>query len=523
MSSNFENKTLLEVSGGVVVSKTSLVPSNPRIDAISTAATNTTDDTDPLNSTDENALLKILTLDDGTLVTLDDSIIMNSTELIDEAPDQITADEDFQEITDTRETTSTLLPWNKIGDRTPSFNQSTYGVGDYLQTLSKSPYQDENEEVEEDFDDEEYGPLKIEWWDESEMRLSQMLADEDWSYLNEDELQNTTMDYEEFQRRANDLIERTESEIAETKEILYSSPGSQADYDAKERSSSPVLTNRMISLEENEPAYDQTKLDAISQLWGAPPDVLGKTMLKEEKDQKTINEDTDFANIYALWGQPIESEVPTEADDVIAPPIDGIRQLWNDKIIADLAPVDHDSELETNPLFSGLEWWDTVSEDGKEIRLSMMLADEEYEEENQEEQDREPMSYEQFALETENMIQMVEDERKETEAILAAPPGADAPAELDETEETFDQSSDSTSTELDDMVASSKEFNEMVNSLSQPNNADSDNELESDFSVLGMDIEDNLGSDDASRYRNATKQTASTAEINETTVDSNEE
>ena len=529
MSSDFENKTLLEVSGGVVVSKTSLVPSNPSTDENFRATTDTTENTYRSNNTDTNDVLKILTLDDGTLVTPDDSFLMNTTEPVTSEQTKTKQDNEGQEImADTPETSSTLLPWSKIGDRTPSFNQSTYGVGDYLQTLSKGPYQNGDEESEEGKDDEDFGPLKIEWWDESEMRLSQMLADEDWSYLNDDESQNKTMDYEEFQRRANDLIEQTESEIAETKEILYSSPGSQADYDAKERSTSPVLSNRMILLEENEPAYDQTKLDPISQLWGAPPDVLGKTLLKEEKEQKTINEDIDFANIYALWGQPIESEVSAEVDDVIVPPIDGIRQLWSEKTIANLeqlAPVERDSELETleiNPLFSGLEWWDTVSEDGKEIRLSMMLADEEYEEESQEEQDDEPMSYEQFALETENMIQMVEDERKETEAILAAPPGADAPVELDETEETLSQSLDGSPTELEDIVASSEEFNEMVGSLSRVE-AEIDNEVDNDFSVLEMDIEDDLPSDEVSFSGNVTQQTAHAVEINDDPPDTGEE
>ena len=529
MSSDFENKTLLEVSGGVVVSKTSLVPSNPSTDENFRATTDTTENTYRSNNTDTNDVLKILTLDDGTLVTPDDSFLMNTTEPVTSEQTKTKQDNEGQEImADTPETSSTLLPWSKIGDRTPSFNQSTYGVGDYLQTLSKGPYQNGDEESEEGIDDEDFGPLKIEWWDESEMRLSQMLADEDWSYLNDDESQNKTMDYEEFQRRANDLIEQTESEIAETKEILYSSPGSQADYDAKERSTSPVLSNRMILLEENEPAYDQTKLDPISQLWGAPPDVLGKTLLKEEKEQKTINEDIDFANIYALWGQPIESEVSAEVDDVIVPPIDGIRQLWSEKTIANLeqlAPVERDSELETleiNPLFSGLEWWDTVSEDGKEIRLSMMLADEEYEEKSQEEQDDEPMSYEQFALETENMIQMVEDERKETEAILAAPPGADAPVELDETEETLSQSLDGSPTELEDIVASSEEFNEMVGSLSRVE-AEIDNEVDNDFSVLEMDIEDDLPSDEVSFSGNVTQQTAHAVEINDDPPDTGEE
>jgi hypothetical protein len=299
------------------------------------------------------------------------------------------------------------------------------------------------------------------------------------------------MDYDEFTRKANDLIEQTEKEIAETKEILYSSPGSQAEYDAKRRLSS---YNQRVALEEKPPLYDQTLLDPISQLWGAPPEVLGKTMAGDDEERKTINEDMDFANIYALWGGPLSPKPLTEEDvDVISPSIDGIRQLWTDEALdpgADDSTFDSDSKSDFSA-YAGLEWWDRVSEDGKEIRLSMMLADEVYEEELQEEVEKVPMTYEQFAMETENMIQQVEDERKETEAILAAPPGADAPAELDGIEEV---SSSSLETALDaDAVAASEEFEEMIMALSQEDGAiNEEASNDDDFAVLEMDVEDDF-------------------------------
>jgi hypothetical protein len=226
----------------------------------------------------------------------------------------------------------------------------------------------------------------------------------------------------------------------------------------------------------------------------------------------------DFANIYALWGKPIKSkEVSEEDSDVTITPMDGIQQLWG------AAPVDpkslpsdeHASVKNVDAgsaytAFPGLEWWDTVSEDGKEIRLSMMLADEVYEEEMEQEEEKEPMTVEQFVTETENMIQMVEDERKETEAILAAPPGADAPSEFDET--NTDGNLNMPSENIIAAVAASEEFEKMVQTLSQSDEGDAGGEgglnAEIDeFAILEMDIDDNVIETASSVSRNATEQT----------------
>lgn len=467
MSNNVMNKTLQLVSGGEVVSTSSFIPSSAINYTLSDSL-----DTDQPNTSQTNEILKILTLDDGTLVTPDESIVLNSTKT--EVSFQSTQETTTSKVTASRDATSTIKPWTQMGGRTPNYLENR--VDNYLQSLSKddTKLNDVEDEIEQ------LDPFGIEWWKEKgpdgkEMRLSQMLADEDWEYLNEDESQNKTMGYEEFAKRATDLIERTENEIAETKEILYSSPGRQAEYDPKTRRTASKSPNKKIP-EEKKPAYDQTRLDSISQLWGAPPDVLGKTMLRNDEESRTINEDMDFANIYRLWGEPIEPKVSNEEEYMIAPSFEGIRQLWNDG----------DPTLESEA-FAGLEWWDTVSEDGKEIRLSMMLADEEYEEEGLEDREDEPMTYEQFALETENMIQMVEDERKETEAIMKAAPGADAPSEFDE----IIEESSSFSLENIAEVASSEEFDEMVMSLSQArfDSSGEDTLEDEDFSVLEMDLE----------------------------------
>jgi len=124
--------------------------------------------------------------------------------------------------------------------------------------------------------------------------------------------------------------------------------------------------------------------------------------------------------------------------------MDGFSQLWNEKLSPyngeDPDEIDQ-NERSTEDLqtYTGFEWWDEVTEDGKEMRLSQMLADEEYEE-IVEEEDEVPMTFEKFAEETVNLIEQAEDERRETEAILSAPPGANY---LDEDEE-LDASSDNT-------------------------------------------------------------------------------
>ena len=124
--------------------------------------------------------------------------------------------------------------------------------------------------------------------------------------------------------------------------------------------------------------------------------------------------------------------------------MDGFSQLWNEKLSPYNGEVPEEidqNERSTEDLqaYTGFEWWDEVTEDGKEMRLSQMLADEEYEE-IVEEEDEAPMTFEKFAEETVNLIEQAEDERRETEAILSAPPGANY---LDEDEE-LDASSDNT-------------------------------------------------------------------------------
>eukprot|EP00804_Cyclotella_cryptica_P016180 CCRYP_005696-RA/>CCRYP_005696-RA protein AED:0.04 eAED:0.04 QI:1340/1/1/1/1/1/4/178/862 len=516
--SDVTNRTLLEVSGGQVISATSLFPSK--------ALVNETSGTVELESVESDfneanvAVHKVLTLDDGSIVTRDDNVVIDGTKL--KAFQQNRRKEDSAILEDL-ETSRAIVSWDKIGGKTPNFAESIKEVKKYEELTRDSGrlssegelinFKEDDDDLlsseDLEYDDVDFDPFVIEWFEEvgpdgKEIRLSQMLADEDWSHLNDDyevdeEPQNNTMGYDEFTRKANEIIEQVEDEIAETKEILGSSPGSQAEYDAKKRLSTTSLPKQKRVLEESEPLYDQTRLDPISQLWGAPPGVLGLREDDEDEQQQTINEELDFSNIYSLWGMPQTSKASIEEeDDVYSPPIDGVKQLWRDEALVDPRDLAPEQDSLTTPMgyseFTGLEWWDKVSPDGKEIRLSMMLADEEYEEERKDEEEQ-PMTFEQFAMETENLIQMVEEERKETEAILNAPPNANFLEE--ENEDSVD-----TSVSLEDtfnIVASSEKFEEMVMSLSQGEGVPGENEnrtkLDDDISILEMDVNDVLSND----------------------------
>ncbi|KAL7520735.1 hypothetical protein ACHAWX_005445 [Stephanocyclus meneghinianus] len=527
--SDATNRTLLKVSGGQVISETSLFPSRALVNDAGGDIELDSVDSDIKEPNVEPH--KVLTLDDGSIVTQHDKVVINKTKL---EPFQPNIEENnfTAGVADSLDVPRAIISWDKIGDKTPNFAESIKEVEKYeaLQRTSgrvtpEGVLINFNEDDDDllstedlEYGDDDFDPFVIEWFEEvgpdgKELRLSQMLADEDWSYLNDDydESQNKTMGYEEFTRKANEIIEQVEDEIAETKEILGSSPGSQAEYDAKKRLHAKSLPKQKLASEETEPLYDQTRLDPISQLWGIPPGVLRLREDDEEEQQHTINEELDFSNIYSLWGMPLTSKASTqEEDEVYSPPVDGVKQLWTDEALVDPSDLALEQDSSTKTIgsseFAGLEWWDKVSPDGKEIRLSMMLADEEYEEERHDEEYK-PMTFEQFAMETENLIQMVEEERKETEAIMNAPPNANFLEEADEVEGDTHASLQDTF----DMVASSEKFEEMVMSLSQgegipDENANHTNYDDDDISILEMDVDDVDPDDTNSLFDNVTKQ-----------------
>jgi len=394
---------------------------------------------------------------------------------------------------------------------------------------------------DEDLDDEDiFEPMTIEWFDEvgpdgQEYRLSQMLADEDWPDDEEDETDlgltdflsaggplspnandpnNNTMTYDEFTQKASEMIEQAENELAETKEILSVSPGSHAGLDVninRDSSLSPVASlptrrNKVMEEPPMDTSYDQTQLDGISQLWGAAPDVLERNANEDDgiSEDYLINEGKDFRGVYSLWGDGAESGMAS-ADDEEAPPsstsIEGFSQLWNEdlapfepgKLDGDFRDSSVDPLLNVNDVkaFAGVEWWDEVSDDGSFKSLSQMLADEEYEETMDEEAET-PMTFEQFAEETEKLIEQAEDEREETEAIMNAPPFASF---LEGDEEDLDATS-----AVEKSVVASDKFTEMIMSLTEGEGGDLEEEEETisdeEIGVLEMDdfSEDEEGS-----------------------------
>lgn len=89
-----------------------------------------------------------------------------------------------------------------------------------------------------------------------------MLADEDWSFVEEDQAEDATsvaMTYDEFAQKATEIIEKVNSEIAETKEIMSVSPGSNAEYDVRKRDSTPSPASsptRRTIMKDDEPLYE---------------------------------------------------------------------------------------------------------------------------------------------------------------------------------------------------------------------------------------------------------------------------
>jgi hypothetical protein len=192
--------------------------------------------------------------------------------------------------------------------------------------------------------------------------------------------------------------------------------------------------------------YDQTKLDGISQLWGLPPE--DPTALEGYPELATLDYDESrFDGISQLWGETPASPAASEDSIILdsAGDFAGITQLWGeDALEASMRPKTaskksttggdgHDDDPASLPsdidttMYAGLEWFDEVGPDGKEYRLSQMLADEEWE------MEPEP-AYADFKKEEEEFLKEVEEEKLETQAILMAPPGADSPDPYEEKE-----------------------------------------------------------------------------------------
>ena len=483
-----QEKKLIEISGGEIVAKSNLLPPGADNGTIGRAIIE--EDFIPTNIANETVSSelepnKVLTLADGSIVTPDETVSINSTVNSDQ-PGDVTAEVSVDSALPSILNGANEVQWDTLVAKTPNFDESIKEIQEYkasptkkyLDSLSDDSSDDDvrSGDYEDDFVDDEdlFDQLNFEWFDEigedgKEYRLSQMLADEEFDDFDDDtaaDSTNNTMTYEEFTKKANELIEQAENELIETAEIMSSSPGSQSDYDAMSTGmptllpDSPNSKNQLVN--DAEPLYDQTRLDSISQLWGAPPDVLERFGNDDDEQQRIINEDKDFSNIYSLWGEGISSDAPDEEETKISSPsIAGVSQLWDSRL-STYDSVDEQTSAGNFPFEDfGVEWWDEVSDDGKDIRLSMMLADEEYEEEYEEEEDASPMTFEEFAEETEKLIEQAEEERLETEAIMNAPPNADFLNEDDDINQNV--SLDASSLEASyEQVASSDQFEELL-------------------------------------------------------------
>eukprot|EP00566_Odontella_aurita_P004178 CAMPEP_0113542620 /NCGR_PEP_ID=MMETSP0015_2-20120614/9711_1 /TAXON_ID=2838 /ORGANISM="Odontella" /LENGTH=1232 /DNA_ID=CAMNT_0000442703 /DNA_START=10 /DNA_END=3708 /DNA_ORIENTATION=+ /assembly_acc=CAM_ASM_000160 len=290
----------------------------------------------------------------------------------------------------------------------------------------------------------------IDWFEEKgpdgqEYRLSEMLADEEWeeeSAYAASKKKEEPMTIEEYSMKAAEIIEAAENELLETEEVLKASPGAQSGSERREGGARKKVDAAIVRgpVKDEAEYYDQTQLDGISQLWGAPPDVLD--MPVEVEPMKELRyEDHSFEGISQLWGGTLDSpeESTPEPSNVEDPGFDGISQLWGES--------DNDGSGARGPSSSsildqeysdiGSLWFDEVDQDGKEYRLSEMLADEVWEEERELEAD-DVMTLEEYSKQALSLAEIAEDEFLETEAILNAPPGAstiDVPDDIDELEE----------------------------------------------------------------------------------------
>ena len=317
--------------------------------------------------------------------------------------------------------------------------------------------------MDEDDDDNEFTLIdfemfqELDWHDQvgedgKEYRLSEQLADEEWDE-EEEEKDVTPLTYEEYTERAAEIIEAAQNEILETAEILNAIPGSETEIGSKEltaavggsSSRGPVeppvkRSNRKGSSEP--PKYDQTRLDGISQLWGLPPE--DPSALEGYPEPVSLDkEEFRFEGISQLWGETPEPPDASADSTIIDSGGDfgGISQLWGDQTLVgmngDSNPTSSRGSGESGEssslpfkidksVYAELEWFDEVGPDGQEYRLSEMLADEDWDDDEPVEASVEPITYEDFAKQVQDLREAARDEKLETEAILQAPPGADS-------------------------------------------------------------------------------------------------
>jgi Bestrophin, RFP-TM, chloride channel len=273
---------------------------------------------------------------------------------------------------------------------------------------------------------------ELPWFNETgpdgqEIRMSQRLAEEVWPEETSD-IETKTMTWDEYQERRKEA----ENELQETFEILSASPGA----DGNEKLYTVTERKKKAS-----PTYDQTRLDSISQLWGLPPE--DPSALGEYEPPEKID-DIEFEAVSQLWGGSVSSKSggssksKTKESEVVG--IDsfaGISELWGntlDEFRDTGANIDtekptrdsRDPGIEEDQIgsYAGLPWHNEKGKDGKEYRLSQMLADEEWSTEGAP-PEKKAMTLEDYNKQVEEILTQAEEEMRETEAILLSKPGTD--------------------------------------------------------------------------------------------------
>jgi hypothetical protein len=273
------------------------------------------------------------------------------------------------------------------------------------------------------------------WHDEltpdgKEIRLSQMLADEVWEEELEAgrEMERLIRSQKDNEVNIGKINGATVNELIETRDILMASPGADIYAPpAKEYSSSDAV-------------YDQTKLDGISQLWGLPADEIPE--IPGYQETSISQNESQFEDVAQLWGSVLTRSSPSSLDTVEdEQSFYEVSQLWGDSIAE--SPQDR-PKFETQKATSfgtqrgsrsqrisqepGYPFRAERSIDGKELRLSQILADETYVEDfepDEIETTTLPVSYEEYTKQVAEILVAEQEELLETAAILNAPPAAD--------------------------------------------------------------------------------------------------
>lgn len=253
--------------------------------------------------------------------------------------------------------------------------------------------------------------------DGKEVRLSQLLADEEWEEEIEAAKEKATIrTYEEYIKRVGELKSAEEIEMLETQEILQAP--------AYARGAGEWLVKDLPDFGK----YDQTKLDGISQLFGLPPNELSGIPGYVEPSVPPTGFDSisqlwDSSNI---WADESTKVSPPEGDDGV---FHGMSELWG--VDLDNEAVDMASSANRLVVASGDGTDSSLrltkpSIDVSRSRLSQILADEDWATEEEPPPSIEhPFTFADYEKQVQDILEAEKKELLETQAILNARPGAD--------------------------------------------------------------------------------------------------